>query len=405
MISFAASVEHHGLRKEGVVKRPSHQYRLTLPRLILGGLILFAAYAEYTRRLQGWGWQPRLKEVFPWGLCAGLDVFCGLALAVGGFTIVAIVYLARLDTYQPILRVCMLTAFLGFVGAVLANVANRPFHFWALLRLWNPGPTFLGVGSALVLYGALLAAEFIPAVSRNAGRRIPSPALHLTRSVLALAAALLSTLQQISLTRPLVITPGGFSPLWLTPMFSAQLFLSSICGCLAVVVFASWHTSTTLDDRLQAIPVDKIKAALAILLPLYVCLRLLDLLDPQTFPLLLHKHLYNYLLGIELCLFLLPTALLLRRYRTCSQRTFYSSAVLVLAGFVTSRLNLAITAREAVKQVLYVPQWEDVFIAYGVIAICVALFSFAVRHLPIFASQAGEGADSAAQTELAHAGL
>ena len=99
------------------------------------------------------------------------------------------------------------------------------------------------------------------------------------------------------------------------------------------------------------------------------------------------------------------TALLLRRYRSCSQRTFYSSAVLVLAGFVTSRLNLAITAREAVKQVLYVPQWEDVFIAYGVIAIGVALFSFAVRHLPIFASPAGQGADSTAQTELAHARL
>lgn len=95
----------------------------------------------------------------------------------------------------------------------------------------------------------------------------------------------------------------------------------------------------------------------------------------------------------------------LRSSPACSQRTFYSSAVLVLAGFVTSRLNLAITAREAVKQVLYVPQWEDVFIAYGVIAIGVALFSFAVRHLPIFASQAGQGADSTAQTELAHARL
>ena len=39
---------------------------------------------------------------------------CGVGLAAGGFTLVAIVHIFNIEKYKPILRPAILTAFLGY---------------------------------------------------------------------------------------------------------------------------------------------------------------------------------------------------------------------------------------------------------------------------------------------------
>ena len=121
---------------------------------------------------------------------------------------------------------------------------------------------------------------------RKTPKNLPSPALRFLTVLLALSAAVLSALQQLSLIKLAVVVPGAFSPLWLAPTLPAQLFLSSICACLAVIVFASWHTSLAFGKGLSPALISGIAKAMSILLPLYVCLRFLDLFDAGAFPLL-----------------------------------------------------------------------------------------------------------------------
>jgi Ni/Fe-hydrogenase subunit HybB-like protein len=375
--------------KEEAVKGIRHYYRLTLWESIFVLLTLFGLYSVYLRRLQGWGSQTSLKEIFPWGLCAGLDVFCGMALAVGCFTVAATLYLLRIQAYRPILRISLVTGYLGFLVAVLATIANRPIRFWSLVSLWTPHWAVLGLGSAWVLYTVLLALEFYPEIWRESGPHVLSSIRPLILGLLAVSAATLSALHQSALTRLLIIAPDKFSSLWLTPMLPVLLYLSSLCAGLALVVFAAWHANRAIGKGLPPNLLSEIAQALGLLLSLYVSLRFVELLDTRVLPLLLENHLHNYLLAVELSLWLIPAFLLIREHGILSSQRLYNCAALVLAGFVTNRLNISITAREAVAGVFYVPQWIDVMIAYGVIAVGAGLFSLAVRYLPVLPNTAG----------------
>jgi Ni/Fe-hydrogenase subunit HybB-like protein len=355
---------------------------------LLAALILLGAYATYARRLEGWGSQTHLKELFPWGLCAGLDVFCGLALAVGGFTIVATLYLAGFEFYRPILRVAMLIGFLGFVVAVLATVANRPFRPWAIAALWSPWSRFLGLGLALVFYSALLFLEWVPAMSQRA-------ALRPLVTMLAILCAFLSASQQSTFAKLLTITPNGFSPLWVTPMLPAQLYLSSIGACLALVLLVVGNASMSKPRTLPPVLSEEVAKALGVVVPLYVAVRGLDLFDSRAFPLLFQSHRYNYLLGIELSLFLIPALILIRSREGSSLQKLNTTALLVIAGFVINRMNTSITAREAVVGTLYVPGWFDMTIACGAIAVGLALFGLASQHLPVFQMPGADTPDRA----------
>lgn len=373
-------------------------YRLTLFESVLIAISFLGIYAAYLRRLEGWGSQTHLKEIFPWGLCAGLDVFCGLGLAVGGFMIAATLYLAGFEIYRPILRLGLLIGSLGFVLAILATVANRPFRPWALAVLWSPWGAFLGMGLALILYSTLLILEFVSRAPGQTGSTTWSQTLQFTVAILTVSAAMLSASQQSALTRLLTIAPSGFSPLWLTPMLPVQLFLSSVCACLALIIVVSSHASFAFHKALPAQLLGEIAKVMGVLLSLYVTLRFLDLFDSRAFPLLFEHHAYNYLLGIELCLFLLPALLLIRKHDAYAPRMLYVCAMSVTAGFAVNRLNTSITAREAVVGIFYVPRSIDLMIAFGSIALCVALFSLALRYLPVFSESEGISGENRMRT-------
>ncbi len=57
--------------------------------IVVAGLVVLAI--RFTR---GLGAVTNLSNDYPWGLWIGFDVLCGEALAAGGFTIAATVYLS-----------------------------------------------------------------------------------------------------------------------------------------------------------------------------------------------------------------------------------------------------------------------------------------------------------------------
>src|SRR5580765_1901475 len=114
--------------------------RITFWRSVFLIVLACGLYSTYLRFSAGLGASTALSDRFPWGLWIGFDILCGVALAAGGFTISAVVYIFHIERFKPIIRPTILTAFLGYVLAILALGFDlgRPDRLWHPLVLWNP---------------------------------------------------------------------------------------------------------------------------------------------------------------------------------------------------------------------------------------------------------------------------
>src|SRR5512138_1659475 len=106
--------------------------KITVWRLIFAAIMLAGAYATYLRIRYGLGGSTNLSDRFPWGIWIGFDVLCGVALAAGGFTISAVVYIFHIEKYRPIIRPTILTAFLGYSLVIVGLMFDlgRPYNVW-----------------------------------------------------------------------------------------------------------------------------------------------------------------------------------------------------------------------------------------------------------------------------------
>ena len=80
----------------------------------------------------------------------------------------------------------------------------------------------------------------------------------------------------------------------------------------------------------------------------------------------------------------LPLILLVQRRVRSSANGLYFSAVLVVLGFITNRMNVSITGFEGSTGVRYFPKWTELAVTGMIIAAGFALFGLAVKYLPIF---------------------
>src|SRR5512139_2856731 len=114
--------------------------RITFWRAVLVLIVTGGLYGTFVRFHGGLGASTALDDRFPWGLWIGFDVLCGVALAAGGFTMSAAVYVFHLDRFKPIVRPAILTAFLGYLLVIAGLLLDlgRPFRIWHAMILWNP---------------------------------------------------------------------------------------------------------------------------------------------------------------------------------------------------------------------------------------------------------------------------
>ena len=142
----------------GVPKKPKTLPKITVWRVIFAAILLSGAYATYLRIFYGLGGSTNLSDKFPWGLWIGFDVMCGVGLAAGGFTLVAMVHIFNIKQYRPVLRPAILTAFLGYllVTVGLLYDVGRPDRMWHPLVMWNPHSVMFEVAWCVTLYSTVL---------------------------------------------------------------------------------------------------------------------------------------------------------------------------------------------------------------------------------------------------------
>jgi Ni/Fe-hydrogenase subunit HybB-like protein len=364
--------------------------RLTIWRVVFAVLMASGAYAAYLRVRYGLGEATNLSDQFPWGIWIGFDILCGVGLAAGGFTLVAVVHIFNVQRYKPILRPAILTAFLGYVLVVLALLFDlgRPDRIWHPLVMWNPHSVMFEVAWCVTLYTTVLALEFAPAVFERLGWKKPLDWLKFISVPLMIVGVILSTLHQSSLGSLYLIVPHKLYALWYTPMLPVFFYLSAICVGLAMTIFESWHSSRAFGRELELPLAAGLARVLAVLLLTFLFVRFLDLQHRGALALLRENRTETWLFGLEIALLAAPMFLLFRRDVRWNPGRLYGCAVLVIFGFVANRLNVSVTGMEAGSGVHYIPKWTEV-----------AAVRVVARHFPVFEAPRAARAPSAAVPE------
>ncbi len=368
------------------------KFRFTFWKAVFLVIMVAGVYATYVRFAKGLGASTNLSDQFPWGLWIGFDVMCGVMLAAGGFTLTAAVEIFNIERWHPIMRPTILTAFMGYVlvCAALMYDLGLPWNIWHPLIMRNPHSVMFEVAYCVMLYTTVLALEFSPIVFEHLGWTWALKAVRSVMIVLVILGVILSTLHQSSLGTLYLIMPNKLHAFWYSPLLPVFFYLSAIAVGLAMIIFESSMSSKYFGRELEIHILRDMGRVLAVVLALYGILRFEDLYHRGVLHLVFVSGYEQrfFLLEISLSVVIPLILLMFPRVRNNAQG-LYLVAVFTLLGFVTNRLNIAITGVENAVGGRYTPKWTEVVITAMFVALGFAIFGVAARFLPIFPEEKG----------------
>jgi Ni/Fe-hydrogenase subunit HybB-like protein len=345
--------------------------------------------AALYRLSAGLGAVTNLSDDVPWGLWIGVDVLAGVALAAGGFTIAAAVYIFNMKKYKPVARAAVLTAFVGYVIVSIGIFFDigKPMTLWHPLVMWQPHSIMFEVVVCVVLYTSVLALEFagpfLEGIGSSAAKTFTSRTVMIPLSI---AAVTLSFLHQSSLGALFLLIPSKLNHLWWTTMLPYNFFISAIAAGLAMVSIEYIIASSVFKHNCNFDILRGLAKGTAITLLLYVVFRVGDIMIKGNTGLMFSGGAGTLFL-LEMALALAPMVMLF----------FFSSGTdpkagavlvpqaLVLAGVILNRLNILFLV-QLKEGVTYSPSFIEIIITVGLIAAIVLAYRVAAVKLPIASS-------------------
>ncbi|HET9551813.1 MAG TPA: NrfD/PsrC family molybdoenzyme membrane anchor subunit [Anaeromyxobacteraceae bacterium] len=339
----------------------------------------------------GLGATTNLSQAYPWGLWIGFDMMTGIVLAAGGFTIGATVQLLGLKDYHVIERPAILTAFLGYVMAIIGLLADlgRPWNIVMALVSYGSASALFEVAWCVMCYSSVLLLEFtVPFFEWLGWRRVHAV---LKKALLALTvlSVMFSTMHQSALGSLFLLAPTKLHPLWYTPFIFIFFFISAILAGISMVIVESSLSHKLFAHRLEGQPhvdMDKLLIGLgkagALVSFAYFFLKLQGIIDGHAWGYLLTG--YGALFLVEILGFvLLPSLLFAYGARNQRVKLVRVAGVLTVLGIVFNRLNVSIFAFNWQNPVRYVPSWMEIVVSLTLVTIGVLCFRWVCNRMPI----------------------
>jgi len=361
------------------------KHRIPVGTIILSLLALATLPVIIIRFLYGLGAMTNLSDGRPWGLWISFDLYCGVALAAGGFTLAAIVHIFNQEKYHAVVRPAILTAFLGYILVILALLVDlgQPWFIWRIMVYHNIHSPLFEVGWCVLLYTAVLALEFSPAVFERLGWKIPLRLIGMIQIPLIIAGIVISTGHQNSLGTMLMLVPYGLHDLWYTPILPALFFVSAVAVGPAMVIFESTLSSTAFGHRLSHNILSGLGKIIPYILGVYLIMKLVDLAVAGQFGLLSEYPVNVYWLVEVIGGVVLPIILLsiprIREHRWA----LFGSSLLVIGGLVLNRFNVSVLQLAMRPGYTYFPHWMEFMVSAGLVAWAIIVMMLAVRLLPV----------------------
>ena len=215
--------------------------KVSVGRMILLILTTLAVISALVRLFLGLGATTNLSDAYPWGLWISFDVLTGVALAGGGFTMAAIIYVFNLKKFEPLLRPAKISAFIGYLMFIIGLFLDLglPWRIWHPMVMWNPHSVLFEVSWCVMLYTTVLGIDVLIMALERFQKDEWVQFLRNIYVVFIVAGIMLSTLHQSSLGALYLLMPEKMSELWATNAIGPLFFVSAVIGGLSIVTLES----------------------------------------------------------------------------------------------------------------------------------------------------------------------
>ena len=345
----------------------------------------------------GLGATTGLNDAAPWGLWIAFKL-CFVALAGGGFTLAAMVYIFHLESYRPILRRAIMMALLGYGAFIVSLILDLglPWHIYMPVIHWQHHSVMFEIAWCVMLYFSVLALEFSPTFLEHPwfGRPIFQQILHLLHRAtlpLVIGGIGLSTLHQSSLGSLFLIMPHRVHPLWYSPWIPVLFFASAIAAGLMALVVEGFLVERWFGRGLNFILLGRLGRIAGFSLGLYLALRVGDLLARGVLPGALDGTWQSLLFGAEILLGgVLPLALISQSKVRQSREGLLTCAILVIAGVASQRMSLSMFTMWRPQGTAYLPTLPEILIAFAIPAAAILLYLFFAENLAVIEADSPE---------------
>lgn len=357
------------------------------------------------RFLFGIGSITNLTNQYPWGIWIGIDVAGGVALAAGGFTTAALVYLMNRHDYEVLMRPALLTALLGYTFVALGvNIdIGRWYYIWHPIVMWNGNSALFEVGICVTMYLTVLYIEFLPIVIERIQGKIKLPGflarfnaplesllvfleknLSRTMFLFIIAGVVLSTLHQSSLGTLMVIAGPKMHALWQTPILPLLFLLSAIAVGFPMVIMESLLASRSLGLKPEMNVLSRLAAYVAPVLSVYLAFKLGDLFIRESFVHLTSFSLESVMFTIEMLLIIIPLRMFYSRTVVNSPGWLLLASFLAVSGVVINRVNnFVISYHPPYATGPYIPSIGEISVTAGFIALLILIYRVVVFLFPV----------------------
>ena len=359
--------------------------------MALAGLLALYRYAF------GVGAISNLSNSYPWGFWVSFDLFTGIAISSGAFLIAAIIYIFELKEFKPMLRAVLLTALLGYIMEAMALMVElgHPERIWYFFIYQNWTSFLLFIGLYVMIYIAIMAAEFSPAVFERLGWKKPRDFFNRAMKPLVIVGVVVSILHQGSLGALLLIQPTKLFPLWWTPFLPVLFFVSAIAIGLAMTIFESSLSSRYFKRGLEIHLLEKLAAIIPWVLGLYLVLKFGELFFSGDVQYLFNSGTMSVLFWSEILVgVLFPMIWFAFKRNRKSAGGLFIGAVALLLGMILNRFAVSWFAVKHADSITYMPtfmgpatyypSWTEIAVSIGIFSFGILAFGLAVTYLPVF---------------------
>jgi len=363
------------------------------------GVILVAVGAAIIiyRFFTGLGAVTNLNDGFPWGLWIAFDVVTGVALAAGGFSVAALVYIFNRWEYSPLVRPALLTALLGYAIAAIAIVIDVG-RWWqiynpALPQYWQGNSPLFEVAICVKIYLTVMIIEFIPAFSEKY-KDSPRPFLRSSANKLGplvnkylmffiLLGVVVSTLHQSSLGAVMIAAVERIHGLWWSPWMPLMFLISAIAVGFAVVTVESYIAARSFNRKVETDILARLAGIIPYVLGIYLLLKLFDLIYYGKLPLLVADW-WGLMYIIEMALLvIIPMYMLSKKSVRFDIGKLLTVSIMMIAGIILNRLNTYLFTYQPRPGRTYFPTIEEILVTAALIALLFVGYKVLANILPV----------------------
>lgn len=360
--------------------------RVQNTKIVLWLIAGLAAAVALNRFVFGLGATTNLNDQVPWGFWIGFKLGW-VALSAGGFVIGAIFYMMKREKFYPLVKIAILTAFLGYSSFVISLIFDLglPWNIWHMIIYWNPHSPLFEVGWCVMLYTTVLVLEFSPVALEKFSRyaKIRNVLLKFTFPIVLLG-IMLSTLHQSSLGTLFLIMPQKLYPLWYSHIIPIQFFISAIAGGVMMLAFETLALHWIYRRKLQTELVSKLCSVSVWILALYFIVKITDIIGAGKVGLIFDGNWLSNLFIVEVLISTLVPAVMFAVPKFCENtKVQWAGSSMVIIGIVLNRIDVGGFAMVGATT-WYVPSWMEIVVSFGILSAAALLFLFAIENFHVW---------------------